>query len=305
MFRLHLAGLLAAAVLNGTACGELTTTNEAMMVAPTARPTAMATPTVQALELAVVFTPDITTSANRYGDRALEIFAEAVTGWPAPGRGGLEVFLNLLSSTSYDASSTLFVGAVDGLPEAPTPRPPIERPRQPDLSACQDNAFARAKCEAGIVARYNAALGRAVEDEELAEREFRQATSAFQGLVVAREAEASALAEGLASLVLPVDDRGTDIDGALARAAEQLRSSIGGRKLLIVWSDLEPYGRQQPGVIDLTGIDVVVILDCHQGVDCPALRAAFSARVLALGATSIRWLEPSSAVFANLLAEAQ
>ena len=116
-----------------------------------------------------------------------------------------------------------------------------------------------------------------------------------------RGAEASALAEALDSIALPIDDRGTDIDGALARAAEQLRTSRASRKLLILWSDLKPYGAQHPGAIDLSNIEIVVVLDCHQGVDCSAHRTAFSDRVLALGAVSIQWIDPSAASLTNLL----
>ena len=294
------AGLLTVVALGTAACGDLTPANQAIVVAPTPRPTATTT-SVPPVDLAVVYTKDVTTSADRYGERALEVLSTAVADWPAPERGGLEVYLNVLSSTSYDAGSTVFVGAIAGLPGAPVLRPVLARPSQPDLAHCQANAFARSKCEGEIIERYNAALASAVEDERIAGRELDEATMAYTELLSVRRAEASALAEALDSIALPIDDRGTDIDGALARAAEQLRTSRASRKLLILWSDLEPYGAQHPGAIDLSNIEIVVVLDCHQGVDCAAHRTAFSDRVLALGALSIQWIDPSVASLTNLL----
>lgn len=290
--------LLAAAALSG--CGSLATADQPMMVAPTVTPTPTPTPSAPPIELTAVLIIDTTTSANRYADDALNLFAEQMRSWPAPARGGLEVLLNIVSSSSYDAASTLFVGRLEGLPSAPGRRLPLARPEAPSMARCQANAFSRATCEADRTAGYNAALLAVLADEQAAEDEFRVATTAFQDLARLRQSEALVLADAVLAIDLPVDDRGSDIDGALLRASEQLRASEAPAKLLVVWSDLDRYGPQQPGALDLTGIDVLVVHDCAQGVDCSAQRAELTARFTTSGAASVRWLDPSTARLADL-----
>jgi hypothetical protein len=246
-------------------------------------------------ELAVAAVFDITTSADRFGPEAKAFLANSLAAWPAPGRGGLDLTISVLSSRSWDAGSELLALHLDGLPERPLRRVSLPRPATPHLEACAVYTFDRGNCTAKTTTSYNEALARALDDEARAESELHTALAAFDTLLNQREAEAAAIAERITNLGLGHEAAGSDIAGALLRGAETLRRAKATKRVLLIESDLVPYGRQQPGVLDLRGIDVVAFfVDCPQGIDCGAHRKANEQALLAAGASSVVWLDPAA-----------
>jgi hypothetical protein len=287
--------VISMAATGSSACGSVRTDAEPLTSTPTAvvAEHAFALPST---ELAVAAVFDITTSADRFGPEAKALLANSLATWPAPGRGGVDVTLSVLSSRSWDAASQLLAVHLDGVPEKPVRRVSIPRPPTPDLEACSVHTFDRAKCVANATTSYNEALARAVADEARADSELRKDLGAFEHLFNQRKAEAAALAERITNLDLGHDSAGSDVSGALLRGAETLQRPKAAKRILLVQSDLVPFGRQQPAILDLRGIDVVTFFfDCPQGIDCGAHRQANEQAFLAAGASSVSWLDPGAA----------
>jgi hypothetical protein len=269
-------------------------------------PTRAATRTliVPETELTAVVLLDITTSAERYAEEAKSAVAGRLAAWFSPGRGGLDLHISRIASNSYDASNEIFSIAIQGLPEEPSLRPTLARPPAPDVQTCKANVFGRAACEAALTESHNAALQEAVADEDTAANEFEQARALFEQVRTQRLAEVAEVSEQIKLLDLVRDDRGTDLDGALLRAAEILQAARAPQKLLIVQSDMLPSGRQTPGELNLKVVNVLVIFyDCREG-DCAGRKAAWTERFIAAGAASVAWHDPASSRLLSDLFEA-
>lgn len=299
-----LLAVISVAATGSSACGSVRNDAEPLLATPTpvAAEHALVLPPTE-LTVAAVF--DITTSADRFGPEAKALLANSLATWPAPGRGGVDITLSVLSSRSWDAGSQILAVHLDGLPERPVRRPTLARPATPLLEACAANTFDRANCVAKATTGYNEALAKSLEDETRADVEFRKDLDAFEHLFNQRKAEAAALAERITDLDLGHDSGGSDVSGALLRGAESLQRAKAAKRVLLVQSDLVPYGKQQPGVLDLHGIDVVTFFfDCPQGIDCSAHHQANEQALLAAGAVSVSWLDPGAArLTTNILEE--
>lgn len=284
---------LAAAPLFTSCDIEPASSRASLLVAPSSTPTSPVL-TIPETELATVVLLDATTSADRFAEEAKAIVSDRLASWFIPGHGGLELHLNRITSDSYDASNELFSAAIPGLPEEPVLRPTLQHPAGPDFASCKKNAFGRAACEAELTNNYNLALHEALADEEAAAVELDEATALFEELHASRLAEAEQVAEQLRSLDPGSDDRGTDLDGAFLRAAEILQASHAPKKLVIVQSDMLPWGHQSTGTLDLTNVIVLVwFYDCRED-DCGARKAMWTERFTAAGALSVQWLDPAS-----------
>lgn len=278
--------------------------SKSLLSAPTSIPTPIDAPTTPPLDRAVALVLDVTSSTRaEYLTGAEVLLADAVDNWSQPGRGGVDLVVTLINSYSYDPVNQVVAARLDGLPPVPTLRAAKVRPPQPDLLTCQKNAFNRVKCEEALVSDYNAALREALEDEQAARSDHDGAVSAYETLVQQRSAEAKKISENLRTLKLETDNTASDIWGGFLRAAEFLSASSAVHKRLIVQSDLEATGPQQSGVLDLTGIDVVVIFwDCRESQSCASRKDAATARFLASGASSVAFFDPaSSRLLSNVL----
>ena len=288
--------------MSAAGCGSARKDTDPILATPTAAASVLAV-TIPPTTLAVQAVFDITSSADRFGPEAKAQLAASVAAWPAPGRGGLDVTVSVLSSRSWDAASQLLTVHLDGLPEKPVRRETLFRPQAPVLEACALNTFDRAKCTSNATKAYNTALAKALADEAAAGYELTVELTAYERLVSQRKAEAAALADRITNVDLRHDPAGSDVSGALLRAVESLRPAKATKRMLLVQSDLLPYGKQQPGVLDLTGIDIVVFFfDCPQGIDCSAHRLASEQAFLSAGAASVSWFDPAaSRITTNIL----
>src|SRR5690606_33275315 len=111
--------------------------------------------------------------------------------------------------------------------------------------------FGRDKCEATAVATYNTALSVVLEEERQVDAEFQSAVAEYELLVAARRSEAAAIGERILNVELGKETAGSDVQGALLRAAETLAMSKASSRIALVASDLVPYGKQQPGTLNL------------------------------------------------------
>lgn len=292
--------VLTGVVLGGAACDEFNVDSRApvesrLLSAPTTAVGPVSQQPRLETELAVYAIFDITSSADRFSLEAKAQLAASVAAWPKPGRGGLDVTVAILSSRSWDASQQLLSAHVDGLPPEPVRPTTTNRPQKPDLGECKSAPFGRDKCEATAVATYNTALSVVLEEERQAEAEFQSAVAEYELLVAARRSEAAAIGERILNVDLGKETAGSDVQGALLRAAETLAMSTASSRIALVASDMVPYGKQQPGTLNLSDTNVVVFyFDCPQGTDCTAHRQAQEALLLSAGAKSVAFFDPAS-----------
>lgn len=275
----------------GTGCGSTRPAAAPLLPTPTPVPVEYSL-SVPSTDLAIAAFFDTTSSADRFAAEAKLVLASSLAAWTSPGRGGIDISINTLSSRSWDEESQRLVARLDGLPAAPVLRTTLARPGAVQVAVCDANTFSRAKCIADATDHYNAALTAALEDEAKAEAELDVAFGAFTALAESRRQQADALAQRIIALDLGRDSTGSDISGALLRGAETLRASRASKRVMLIQSDLIPSGPQHPGSLDLRGIDIVTFFfDCPQGVDCGAHRDAYTNTFLAAGAASVSWLD--------------
>lgn len=257
-------------------------------------------------EFAAVLALDATTSAIRFSDEAKHQVAVALPGLLRPGYGGATFAVNTITANSFDPGNSKLAFRIPGLPTMPARRTTLPRPRDLDLSPCQRNPFNRSACEAQLAAEHQEQLDAAFADEGAAEREWREALAAWGTLKSDRQAEIVAAAEKLDALALEVDQRGTDIRGALLRAAETLSMSQAPKKLVLVASDWVSYGDEQEGELRFpSGTTVQAFFyDCLESRPCFERKQHWTETLLAAGAERVIWLDPAaSRLLANPFVE--
>lgn len=261
--------------------------------------------TLPPTELALTAVFDITSSADRYADEAKALLAAHVAQWPVPGRGALELSIQVLNSKSWDAASIVLTARLEGLPARPIKRQTMTRPAEPDFSRCNQNAFGRGKCVSELTDRYNVELRLALEDDALADAELQEAMATFEQIASERHAQATALAETIVAQNLGRDPTASDVSGALLRASESFSGSPASRRAILIQSDFVPSGRQQPGTLALNAIAVIGwYFDCPQASDCQVHQRSVEEKLLSAGALSVRFLDPArSRLSANILEE--
>ncbi len=289
-----------------SSCGDLAT--DRPVLSPTPWPVSTLAPAapIPLDEIIVVSLHDVTSSAIRYQDDAKLLVAEQLHLLLRAGHGGFQLVVGTISHSSFDPANTRLALRVDGLSPKPVMRQTSPRPQAPDLTACQANPFGRQQCAARLVAEYNTRLQAAVADEAEAAREFASAKSSWDAVFANRSSQVEVAAGQVRDLPLNVDFVGTDIRGALLRAAETLAASKAPRKLLLVSSDWLPSGPQQEGELHLPqGTTVKAIyLDCLESRDCLARKQAWTEKLLAAGAERVLWFDPgSSRLTTNLFEE--
>ena len=108
--------------------------------------------------------------------------------------------------------------------------------------------------------------------------------------------QVEAIAENLRALSFTMDQRGTDIQGALLRAAESLAASDAPRKLVLIASDWIEYGPAQEGDLHFPAGTIVkaFFYDCVESRDCFSRKKSWSEKLLAAGAERVIWLDPAA-----------
>ncbi|MFN0146546.1 MAG: hypothetical protein ACKVT1_08555 [Dehalococcoidia bacterium] len=295
-------------VLGTTACADAQKSSALIQPTPTPVATATAPVVIPADELVVVSLHDVTSSAIRYQEEAKRLIADQLPLLPRPGHGGVQLVVGTITRNSFDPANTKLAVHIEGLAPKPERRTTARRPQAPDLTTCQRNPFGRQQCEAKLTSEYNTGLAAATADEAKAEGEYAAASTAWEAGLAARAAQLEAVAGQLRDLPLTLDSAGTDINGALLRAAEVLGASKAPKKLLLVSSDWIPWGKQQEGDLHLPAGTIVKALfyDCIESRDCFARKQAWAERLLAAGAERVIWLDPgSSRLQTNIFEEVQ
>ncbi|MEZ4522935.1 MAG: hypothetical protein R3A46_15055 [Thermomicrobiales bacterium] len=240
--------------------------------------------------LAVAFLIDIT------GSYTPELRLDAqrhVAGWvetiAANGRCDLTLFVSLLSSDSYPDEQTVQVVDHAACPPAPA---------LPELEATPTIAEAENRLnpleQERLAATATAAAGSAYAANATAQAGYAAEVATREATIDEARHGLGEELETLAAFDVETDwGPGTDVWGALARAAERL-SAQDGERLVIIASDLMMNERQgRYDGIDLGGSRVIVInFACDDAANCEQLRVVWREELTALGALEVRFFDP-------------
>lgn len=289
-----------------TACEGYGLAPTTVQPTPTTVPAAATPAPVPADSVVVVSLFDVTSSAIRFQEEAKQVLANELDALLAPGHGGFQLVAGTISSNSFDAANSKLAVRVSGVPPEPVPRAVSPRPAPPDLTSCQRNPFGRQQCEAKLTSEYTSQLNAVLAEEARATTEFEAATAAWQQILKSRTAEVASAAAQLRDLPLTLDRKGTDIWGALLRAAETVSASSAPKKLVVIASDWESSGRQQEGDLHLPAGTIVkaIFFDCVESRSCLDRKRAWTEQLLAAGAERVVWLDPgASRLQTNIFSE--
>lgn len=279
-----------------TGCADYASTPATAQPTPTTI-SATATPAALPADAVVVVSLfDVTSSAIRFQDEAKQVLANQLQTLLAPGHGGFQLVAGTITSNSFDAANSKLALRVAGLPLAPVPPPVSPRPSPPDLTSCQRNPFGRQQCEAKLAAEYTSELNTVLAEEARARNELAAASDAWQQVQHGRAAEVASAAAQLRDLPLTMDRNGTDLWGALLRAAETVSASSAPKKLVVIASDWEPSGRQQEGDLHFPAGTIVkaIFFDCVESRNCLDRKRSWTEQLLAAGAERVVWLDPAA-----------
>lgn len=279
-----------------TGCADYASTPATAQPTPTTI-SATATPAALPADAVVVVSLfDVTSSAIRFQDEAKQVLANQLQTLLAPGHGGFQLVAGTITSNSFDAANSKLALRVAGLPLAPVQPPVSRRPSPPDLTSCQRNPFGRQQCEAKLAAEYTSELNTVLAEEARARNELAAASDAWQQVQHGRAAEVASAAAQLRDLPLTMDRNGTDLWGALLRAAETVSASSAPKKLVVIASDWEPSGHQQEGDLHFPAGTIVkaIFFDCVESRNCLDRKRSWTEQLLAAGAERVVWLDPAA-----------
>ncbi len=289
--------IFAMALLAGiTGCDDYASAPATALPTPTIISATVTPAALPADAVIVVSLFDVTSSAIRFQEEAKQVLANELQALLVPGHGGFQLVAATITSNSFDAANSKLALRVAGLPLAPVAPPVSPRPTPPDLTSCQRNPFGRQQCEAKLTAEYTSELNTFLAEETRAKNELGAATDAWQQILNGRKAEVASAAAQLRDLPLTLDRKGTDIWGALLRAAETVSASWAPKKLVVIASDWEPSGRQQEGDLHFPAGTIVkaIFFDCVESRSCLDRKRSWTEQLLAAGAERVVWLDPGA-----------
>ncbi|GIW08069.1 MAG: hypothetical protein KatS3mg060_2874 [Dehalococcoidia bacterium] len=197
--------------------------------------------------------------------------ADFVDGLVRPGAGAT-VHILLIARNSYNPANSLPTIVVPPVmpvksPGAP-PTPPKNKFDQREKKRYDEALASWCSAQRADAARLERDLAAAAE-------QVRARTDALRSYRVPHEA-------------------GSDFGSVVLRAAERFANApAGSRRVLLWYSDMEPYagqGRALDNLPPLTGVEVIVShWHCASPAICQLLRGAWEERLAAAGAASLRW----------------
>jgi hypothetical protein len=219
-----------------------------------------------------------------------------------PGQGPVFSFVNEIGPDSFAPRRGLLSFRQPPVPNQPSRRQTKARPPEPDYSACQKQTFGKQRCIADLDASYQASLSAVLADEAQAQQEYLDKLQTFDGILAAARANVKEQTDQIRALAMHPTDVASDILGALLVAGQNLASVQADFKLLLVQSDLIPFGPQSSGNLALDGVHVALIdWDARDSAEAGHLRQLWEARFRAAGAASVRFLSPAITAITDLL----
>jgi len=264
-------------------------------------------PTVPVLKggiaMANVFDPTSSTLADLVA-HAKGLIANQVDSLVVPGQGDIYVFNNTVGRNSIDPRSSFLPFKVPATPNQPGRGETKARPAAPDAAACDSKTFGKQRCIDEVNAAYAAAMGEVIEDERAVQNEYLRALEEYDVQLSQHRASARVRTDELRAYELATTDVGSDIMGAFLVAGANLstvRHRV-ERLHLFCQSDLEPYGKQSEGELDLQSVHVTILnWDVSDAVRGRELAQQWDTRLRTAGAISIRFLTPAQTSVADLL----
>jgi hypothetical protein len=240
--------------------------------------------------ITVNFCDDVTTSNPRvYFDQARQLMAQWTEQLVRPAEAGANVFVQWINHNSYEPESTIQIIVVPSLPANPTPPNLIPYPTPSDTGNPFEGATATATSQQAI-ATVKAANNKAQADYQ-GEMSNQRARLKRAGAMVKEETQK------LINLTPDPDNMSSDIWGCIQRASERLQA-VGGKKFLIIASDMEMTGPQEHNAVQqLQGVTVILIFYyCEHAQPCSDKTAYWQAAFKRSEAAAIHFFEPSQSL---------
>lgn len=237
------------------------------------------------------------TSSYHYVAQAKADFVEAVRLLVDAGGCDIRLYPGYVEANSFAAAAQ---GQRITVPACPVPpRTPLgpPAPPQPDLSSCTPFA---AKCEDDLQAKYLKKMKAWQESRDKAVATYAAELQRYEQAVSTIRARALADLERLLRTPVAPEQAGTDIHGLWVSTGELLRAERGRRQLVVVASDLRPFGYQSGGEIPPMSEAVVAVafFECDEPVACQATMADLPGM---LRARQVEFLTPAQSALDQLL----
>jgi len=210
-----------------------------------------------------------------------------------PGFPGALVHERWITHHTRSSEARLASYEIPAVPPQPVadPYPPAPPTPNPDDPAFLYDKDAREAAQSAYesAARDWEAQKSAIDQAYLAAQDaVNDAVAAAVGIIDARDA-------AIAAAVVPQAD-GSDIGGCPQKAGDVLQGG-NAPKVLIIASDMEPYGQQDIGSLSLSGVRVMVLgFHCDLAVECQERREYWTGIFTAAGAASVDFFDPDQPI---------